>query len=490
MAFKCWRFVILLLILWGTRVAALESLPLHNDEGLHLTRAVEVWNGHPFWNISDGKIVNHWLIAAFYPQNSPVFIGRIATIFVSMIGLAAGCALINRYFGTTAALLAGVMWIASPYLFFYERTALSDSEAGALVVMAAWSSLRLARSGAIRDAILTGLLLAAAVLFKFTAAPFALTIILIILILGQYSFRTCLLNVIIIGVTAALCFIPPLAYLVVRGDDFFSIALGWIGVGSSNGQNPAFVANLNQLWTQLTGYGTLAWTALLLGGLILLLIISQARKVGGTLLLAVSLPLLIIMVFGREVLPRHYVVVLPMALILAGGGLGSLTNVLEEYREKWVLSTLIIAISIFAILPFMQTAYDNPGALTIPADERRQFITDHSSGFGLREAVQAFPDTIADKNVPIVGSMFQDSCLRANFYAVNGLKMICANTPALPQIEEALSADGAVYVLTDYAPLIGIDVQTLNATATKIAVYPRPGETEANASVVLWRLDQ
>ena len=41
--------VALLLIYLLTRLPGLAELPLHNDEGLHLTRAVEVWNGHPFW---------------------------------------------------------------------------------------------------------------------------------------------------------------------------------------------------------------------------------------------------------------------------------------------------------------------------------------------------------------------------------------------------------------------------------------------------------
>jgi 4-amino-4-deoxy-L-arabinose transferase-like glycosyltransferase len=403
-----------------------------------------------------------------------------------MIGLAAGCALAHRYFGTTAMILAGVMWITSPYLFFYERLALSDAETGALVVVTMWSSLRLARSGTTRDAILTGLVLAAAALFKFTAAPFTLSVVIIVLLLSSHPFRRRILNLVVVGATVVVCFIPPLAYLLVSGDDFFSIALGW--VGDSSGQNPAFAANLTQLWVQLTGYGTLAWTVLFLGGLALLLIISKARKVGGTLLLALGLSLLMMMILGREVLPRHYVVALPLALILAGSGLGSLINALDEQREKWVLSTLMIAISFFAIFPFMQTAYDNPGALNLPAEERRQFITDHSSGFGLREAIEAFPETITQKNIPIVASMFQDSCLRANFYAVDGLKMICANAPGLPQINQALSEYGSVYVLVDYAPLIGIDVQTLDVNATKIAGYPRPGETDA--SVVLWRLDQ
>src|SRR5512134_803633 len=99
-------WILLLLVLWAARLFALDSLPLHNDEGLHLTRAVEVWNLHPFWEIRDGKIINHFVIALFYPQNAPVFAGRIATLFVTIIGAAAGFALIRGRFGITAAVLA------------------------------------------------------------------------------------------------------------------------------------------------------------------------------------------------------------------------------------------------------------------------------------------------------------------------------------------------------------------------------------------------
>jgi hypothetical protein len=123
-------FALLLLILWLSRLPGLKVLPLHNVEGLRLTHAVEVWNLHPFWEIRDGKIVNHWAIALFYPQNAPVFAARIATIFVSVIGFAAGYALTRRVFGVSDALVAGVLWIAC-HLFFIERLALSDAEAGA-----------------------------------------------------------------------------------------------------------------------------------------------------------------------------------------------------------------------------------------------------------------------------------------------------------------------------------------------------------------------
>ena len=138
--------VCLLIVQWASRLPGLEALPLHNDEGLHLTRAVEVWHLHPFWEISDGKIVNHWPIALLYPQNAPVQAGRLPTLFLSLIGLAAGLALARRLFGPRGALLAGLLWIATPYLFFYERLALSDAEAGALIVLAMWGAIRYAEA--------------------------------------------------------------------------------------------------------------------------------------------------------------------------------------------------------------------------------------------------------------------------------------------------------------------------------------------------------
>lgn len=54
----CLSLIGLLLLLFLSRLPGLQALPLHNDEGLHLTRALQVWKGHPFWDISDGKIIN------------------------------------------------------------------------------------------------------------------------------------------------------------------------------------------------------------------------------------------------------------------------------------------------------------------------------------------------------------------------------------------------------------------------------------------------
>lgn len=481
-----WWFVLLLLIYWVTRLTALAALPLHNDEGLHLTRAVEVWNLHPFWEISDGKIINHWLIAAFYPQNAPVFVARYATVLVGLFGLAAAYALTRRAFGTRPALLAGLLWVTSPYLFFYERLALSDAEAGALVVVAVALALRLARTGARRDAVLTGLALAAATLMKFTAAPYSLSVLLVVVLLSRATPARKLQQLVVIGLVVAACFAVPLGYLAIRGRDFFTIALGWISTGGASGENAGPAANLVRLSEQLTGFGPPLWSALMVGGLATLAVLF--RKTGVVLVLALALPLAVMILFGTEVLSRHYVVALPLALALGGAGIGGLIAQLPTSART--VSGLVVASALgLLFVPFALQAYRDPAALPLPPGDRSQLVAEHSSGYGLREAVLDLPRTITEPHLPVLASMFPDSCERANFYA-GSIQMICTDAPAREAIEALLEEDGALYVLVETAPLIGIDVTTLNATATEIAAYPRPGDPPDHPSVILWRLDR
>lgn len=482
--------VILLLTLWGTRIIGLEVLPLHNDEGLHLTRAVEVWNLHPFWEIRDGKIINHWLIALFYPQNAPVFVGRIATIFVSMLGLAAGYALTRRWFGYFDALLAGVLWIGSTYLFFYERLAFSDAEAGALVVVTLWASLRLTHTGKVQDAILTGLALALATLFKFTAVPFALSAALIVLAMGHYSVQRRVGLLVIAGAVVGACFVVPIAYLLLRGNDLFSIALGWIGSGN-DAVTSNFGANLSRFTEIYLGFSNTFTLFMLPAGLALLVLSFEIRA--WILLLAVGLPLGAILFLGREVMPRHFIVALPALLLLAGAGLGTAAMMLRPRSRRW-LAAVVIAIMSSGVVWDFPDAYANPANLRMPLVVRAEHIAEHRAGYGLREVVRDFPNTVVPPDTPIVGSMFPDGCRRANFYAVNDMTMICTDAPGLMEIERLLAENGMVYVLTDSSPSVGanmIEVQMrFDADVTLVESYPRPGEIRLAASVGLWRVER
>ncbi|MBC7812619.1 MAG: glycosyltransferase family 39 protein, partial [Burkholderiales bacterium] len=358
----CVTALVLLLCLWATRLAGLEALPLHNDEGLHLTRAVEVWNLHPFWDISDGKIINHWPIAAFYPQNAPVFVSRVPTIMVAMIGLAAGYALARRLFGNIAALFAGVMWITSPYLFFFERLAFSDAQAGALVVLTLWACWRLWDYPSARHAIFTGLALGVAILFKFTAAPFALLVVVVIAFANRIAWRRRLLYLVLAGLATLASFIVPLLYITLRGRGFFEVALNWVGGGSSGSDGTSFLAeNIARLVAQLTDFGPPLWSLALVIGLVALAIWGGRR--GRVSLLAWGLPLMAITVLGSEVLPRHYVVALPLALVAAGMGIGvGLDYISVGARhvgplQAGYLVALLGIVLVVGFVPFALTAF-------------------------------------------------------------------------------------------------------------------------------------
>jgi hypothetical protein len=482
-------FTALLLFYWAARVPAVDLLPLHNDEGLHLTRAVEVWNFHPFWMISDGKIINHWPIALLYPQNAPAFVGRVPTLLTGLLGLAASYEWTRRRFGMLAAALACTLWITSPYLFFYERTALSDSEAGALIMLNLWAVGHLTAAPTPRHAILVGLTFGTAVLFKFTAAPFALLIAALILLERQHPLGLRLRLLIVVAAAAALCFFVPIAYLLLRGQDVFAVAIGWVSPTGAGAR--AVSDNLARLWDQLTGFGSLGWSALMLVGLLLLPLLARRR--GRVLLAAAGLPLAAIVVLGREVLPRHYVVALPLALTLAGAGLGSALQRLPNPVHRRLAAAAIVLLLVGGGLPYALTAYRDPSRLPLPTAVRTQYITEHSGGYGLREAVVALPATVDQPELPVIGSMFPDSCRRANFYALpDAPRLTCVEAPGLVQIAAALDAHGGVYVLTDTAPLIGADIlveaPALDAQAREIARYPRPGESLDSASVILWLL--
>ena len=201
-------------------------------------------------------------------------------------------------------------------------------------------------------------------------------------------------------------------------------------------------------------------------------------------------------VLAAEIEPRHFVVALPLAVTLGGGALGELIS-----RREWRMRGRrrfrsdvasgrrgrVTPGGLPALRPDRLPRARRPAAAGAGAP---QYVTDHSAGFGLREAVQAFPQTIGDPGAPVIASMFPDSCKRANFYAAPGYVMTCPPAPGTDAIQAALAEGGGeVYVLREAAP-VGLsddDLAALGRTQ-RLAAYPRPGETADSASVTLWRL--
>jgi len=468
-----WLSVLALCALFASRLIALESLPLHNDEGLHLTRAVQVWRSYPFWEISDGKIVNHWLIALFYPQHQPVFSGRIATVLVALIGLAGGIAIGKLLGGLPSIAAISLLWIGTPFLFFYERTALSDSQAAAWAVLAVWLALRLARKPSLRVSALCGAALALAALFKLSAAPFAFSVALIVLASGTGDLRQRLRSLVAVAATALACFSPVLAYLALRGRDF-GVAFSWLTGGARHAEP---IENLRRLSDSLLGYGDALGAALWLGAVLIGAAAGLVLLRRAVLIVAISAPLVAMILIGVTPMPRHFLTNLPLWLVASGLGLGALWQRAPRVRPAWLLLSGALALNGAA---FALTAYRTPEALALPALDREQFITGHSSGFALREAMQRLPELLP-LDVPIIGSMFPDSCRRANFYAV-GRQLLCADGGGRELLSAYLQARVSVCLLAEPPP-IGIGIDAYAERAHLRARFERP---QNGAPIHLW----
>ncbi|GAB4549299.1 MAG: hypothetical protein OHK0023_13530 [Anaerolineae bacterium] len=468
----------LLLLLFATRSAAIEVLPLHNDEGLHLTRAVEVWNLNPFWEIRDGKVINHWLIALFYPQNAPVFTGRIATVFVAMLGGAAAYRFGRDQVGYWGGVFAITLWTAAPPLLFYERTALSDAEAGAWAMIAWWLANRALRRDRLWLSFASGLAIGIAALFKLTALPFALGLAIFVLLEARLQLRRCLLLLMMMAFAVILCLLPPTLWLALRGQTY-EIAFGWLarqGAGSS-GIAANLITNPSRLFETFTGYGTLFWAIVLM--FTCLIAIWRVPR----LCIIWCVPTLAIIALGTDAMPRHFITALPWLLALVGCGMAIALHRLRAKLSGIVVIMLLVA----GLIPTAYLTHRSPEMLALPVRDIEQFISGHPSGYGLREAAHYIQTLRVASEVLFIASMFPDSCRRANFYASNHRQLMCINAAESEQhLQSALEEYSLAYVLAEPPP-IGLDVATvsqhLNAEATLLQTFPRP---RFGAGLQLW----
>lgn len=161
--------VVLLLLQFFLRSHHITELPFFWDENRHMVRAADVVDGvHPAKN-SNGKFLLYLYLAPFHPERSvALHVSRTAVALFSLLGSAAMVALMRRLFGLGAAFWALAFYALVPFALFYERMALADPMAGALMVLTAYASVRMAQHPTYRVAIVAGALASMATMAKVT----------------------------------------------------------------------------------------------------------------------------------------------------------------------------------------------------------------------------------------------------------------------------------------------------------------------------------
>ncbi len=444
--------LLLIFLAWLTRLHNVLMLPLFIDEATHITRAQAVWTaGAPFDLILTGKALTPYLTALFYPFAGAPFIGRFVVVLISGIGVAAAIALGSAIYSRAAGLLAGVLWLLCPYFFFFERMALVDTALAALATLAACFAVRMIRRGHLLDAILCGLTLALCFLTKTTGIVFfVIPGVAAVLLPGAIGFRRRIGLAVIAYLVLAGLLAAPALYIASQSANVFGI--GAIASAQTNGLGERITHNVIASWDAYRTYFSAPfWGLLLLAAAIGL--VSHPRR-GLFLLALIVAPLGTLLATASLLYLRYLVIGVPGILLLTAIGIVELAGWLRSplpqgeglgVRARAGMRVLIptFAIGIWAIgfaLPFMATAYSDPSALILPDNDRSEYITDWTAGYGLRDMADYLlkqAATLTDHaQTPLIATGMVGSCNAIRLY-------VPPSAPVTVQCPDVWDASGA-----------------------------------------------
>jgi 4-amino-4-deoxy-L-arabinose transferase-like glycosyltransferase len=478
-----WWVIIILLVYLGLRLANLLALPLFIDETLHAQRAELVWQGSPLGFGGNGKYLGAWWVALFFPFPPDPWLTRAAILLPTVLSAAAALALARRLFGQMAALYTGVILCLAPMLFFFDRLSLADTTLHPVVMLFTLSLFHLfdTPTWRWRRAVISGGLLALAVLAKATALVWVPLPVVAMLLLPQgWRGRDRLLAVAGVWASALILWLPLLLLLRWRGIDYLGVPLGQ---HSANANNLLIIERvLGNVGFVLDGLVIYLGVIPLLVGAVLTLaaVLAQPRR-GTVLALGALGPALGLALAGSATVSlRYWVAVLPSFLILVGSGLTVVTARLGKAHAAAGAGALAVWALTLA-LPFFHTAYTDPTALNLPRKDRLEYIQADSAGTLLPELATFLEDIQAEHNDRLFVSGAISQCYGLSLYLADAVELDCPRifsadmrAGGLDAHLVALAAEhDPYYVIFEQPGLVSVDRVT-SLALEPVATFPRP----------------
>ncbi len=178
----------LLLLQFFIRAHNPTHQPFFWDENRHMVRAADILDGaHPALN-SNGKFLLYVYLAPFHPaRDVALHVSRTAVALFSLVGTAAMFTLARRLFDAQVGLAAAAFYVFVPFALYYERMALADPMAGALMVLTVYAFVRMAQQRSYQWAVIGGALASFATMAKVTVTFSAVAMpVLAAYTLGQH----------------------------------------------------------------------------------------------------------------------------------------------------------------------------------------------------------------------------------------------------------------------------------------------------------------
>ena len=470
------------LLYWLTRLIALDSLAFFIDEANHMWWARQVWSLHPFQAASDGRLLNVLWMAAFWPFNAGVWLPRASVVLVTTAGLACTLAFTHRLISLPAAVIAGLLYSFLPLTFFFERMALADSISAPFVAGALWCIARfyslhspvtpLVTKNRVFWAALGGLALTAAIFSKisnliFLGIPAAAAVILF----KPAEWRRAALLVVVMYAGCFLTLAPSAWVVKVVGQSDLGLDLLNLKTQVTLAQLPQQIksAGLTVMNHAASFIPFPMWLIVLIGVAVALWRRGRpAWFVTGVL--AATVAALIGRTSPGYLQSRFLPVYAPMVAIVAGAGLACLA---AKWKPIWLAVGGVALLGLGFV--FAWRGWTQPTTLSLPLDDRWQYITGWPSGYGFREIAE---NVIARDEPATLVTLDLGGQERFDGYLLGRTDKVTAK-----QYRPGMSLTNVLLVID--TPKDDQDLAAMNLTLTEIARYPRPG---GESALVVYRV--
>lgn len=400
-----------------TRLTNILALPVFSDEGIYINWA-RIASYDPAWrfiSLIDGKQpLQTWGTIPFiklFPDNL-LLAGRlfsVSTGFVALLGIISLCWYL---WGRKAGLIAGILYIITPYFLFYDRMALVDSGVNAAIIWMLFFSILLARNFRIDVAMLFGIvagfgLLAKSSVFLFLGLSAGAMIFVIKPIkkfvnLKKYldeifSERKKLIDYIVLfglSIFIALCmyltqkfFSPFFHYIAQKNLTFILSPQEWLA-------DPLGLVSTNIRLLPLYVAWESGWLPVGLGIVGLWQLFRHDRRLALYISLWIVVPFILIINFNKVLFPRYLIFFPTFFVILT-------TYLLSRFAQKNVFR----AVTPLTMLILMGLSYPilfNVTAISLPPVDRGQYIEGQTAVWGAEELMATVRASTADGKYALV----------------------------------------------------------------------------------------
>lgn len=382
-------YVLVSLLYAATHLGGLAGLPVFADEAIYIRWAQVAYNEpskYLFLSMLDGKPPLHiWVLMPFVKFfGDPLFGARLLSVLLGY-GMFWMMYLLLKEFGLKwkMRMLGAFIVVIVPYWFFHFRMALAEGLVTLLFAVAFYAGIRLMKTGKARYAALFTVVFGASLWTKTNALFFIPVFALLPLFARKrvhLSFHRSIISAYLSGKTlllvaggigAGLLFLllrltPLFPFLFTRSADY-TFTLQDLGAGEWR-----YV-----VFTSLPRVVT--WILLYMTPFTLFAALYGKRR-NAVLFLMTCAYILPLVLFGKVLTSRYF---FPSAVLLTMMSVIGFDALLKAGKRR--MFTLLMASCVLTSSIFMFVAITDPAYQPLTTEDKKQYLLDWSSGFGIPE---------------------------------------------------------------------------------------------------------